>query len=81
MRHSLDTGWWDNRSASTQWDKVKVPLYSAGNWSGHNLHLRGNVRHPEHRAYRRRPRVVSIAAGHSTFAPELLTTFAHFSVS
>ena len=41
MRHSLDTGWWDNRSA--HWDKIKVPLYSVGNWSGHNLHLRGNV--------------------------------------
>ena len=41
MRNSLDTGWWDNRSA--QWDKIKVPFYSAGNWSGHNLHLRGNT--------------------------------------
>ena len=41
MRHSLDTGWWDNRSAHG--DKIKVPLYSVGNWSGHNLHLRGNV--------------------------------------
>ena len=41
MRNSLDTGWWDNRSA--QWDKIKVPFLSAGNWSGHNLHLRGNT--------------------------------------
>jgi len=41
MSHSLDTGWWDNRSA--QWDKIKVPFLSAGNWSGHNLHLRGNT--------------------------------------
>lgn len=41
MQHNLDTGWWDNRSA--QWDKIKVPFYSAGNWSGHNLHLRGNT--------------------------------------
>jgi putative CocE/NonD family hydrolase len=41
MRHSLDTGWWDNRSA--HWDKIKVPFLSAGNWSGHNLHLRGNT--------------------------------------
>ncbi len=41
MRHSLDTGWWDNRSA--QWDRIKVPFLSAGNWSGHNLHLRGNT--------------------------------------
>ncbi len=41
MRHSLDMGYWDNRGA--HWDKIKVPVYSAGNWSGHNLHLRGNV--------------------------------------
>jgi putative CocE/NonD family hydrolase len=41
MRHSLDTGYWDNRGA--QWDKIKVPFLSAGNWSGHNLHLRGNT--------------------------------------
>ena len=41
MRHSLDTGWWNNRSA--QWDQIEVPMYSAGNWSGHNLHLRGNT--------------------------------------
>jgi putative CocE/NonD family hydrolase len=41
MRHSLDLGYWDNRSA--HWDKIKVPVFSAGNWSGHNLHLRGNV--------------------------------------
>jgi len=24
-------------------DKIKVPMLSAGNWSGHNLHLRGNT--------------------------------------
>jgi uncharacterized protein len=41
MRHSLDTGWWDDRSA--HWDKIEVPVFSAGNWSGHNLHLRGNT--------------------------------------
>ena len=41
MRHSLDTGWWANRSA--HWDRIEVPFFSAGNWSGHNLHLRGNV--------------------------------------
>jgi putative CocE/NonD family hydrolase len=43
MRNSLDTGWWDDRGASAHWDKIKVPLYSAGNWSGANLHLRGNT--------------------------------------
>ena len=41
MRHSLDTGYWASRSA--HWDKIEVPFYSAGNWSGHNLHLRGNI--------------------------------------
>jgi uncharacterized protein len=41
MRHSLDTGFWANRSA--HWDSIEVPFYSAGNWSGHNLHLRGNI--------------------------------------
>ena len=40
-RHNLDTGWWDNRKA--HWDKIEVPLYSVGNWSGMALHLRGNV--------------------------------------
>jgi hypothetical protein len=41
MRNSLDTGWWQGRQP--QWDKIKVPLYSAGNWSGMGLHLRGNT--------------------------------------
>ncbi|HSN39784.1 MAG TPA: CocE/NonD family hydrolase [Burkholderiales bacterium] len=41
MRQNLDTGWWDDRSA--HWDQIDVPLYSAGNWSGMALHLRGNV--------------------------------------
>ena len=41
MQHSLDTGYWNDRSG--QWDKITVPFLSAGNWTGHNLHLRGNV--------------------------------------
>jgi putative CocE/NonD family hydrolase len=41
MRHSLDTGWWDTRRADPK--KVTIPFYSAGNWTGHNLHLRGNT--------------------------------------
>ena len=41
MRHNLDTGWWDTRSADPK--KIEIPFYSAGNWTGHNLHLRGNV--------------------------------------
>ena len=41
MRHSLDTGWYHGRQA--RWEDIKVPLYSAGNWSGMGLHLRGNT--------------------------------------
>ena len=26
-----------------QWENIDVPLYSAGNWSGMGLHLRGNT--------------------------------------
>ena len=25
------------------WDNIKAPLFSAGNWGGHGLHLRGNT--------------------------------------
>jgi putative CocE/NonD family hydrolase len=39
--NSLDSEFWRMRSA--QWDKVTVPLYSVGNWTGMGLHLRGNV--------------------------------------
>ena len=41
MRNSLDSGWWHGRQP--QWDRIKVPFYSAGNWSGMGLHLRGNT--------------------------------------
>ena len=41
MRHSLDTGWFDQRRAD--WARIEVPLLSAGNWSGMGLHLRGNT--------------------------------------
>jgi len=41
MRHSLDTGWWAGRQP--RWDRVTQPLFSAGNWSGMGLHLRGNT--------------------------------------
>ena len=41
MRESLDTGCYYGRQA--QWDKINVPFYSAGNWSGVGLHLRGNT--------------------------------------
>ena len=39
--HSLDSEFWRMRSA--QWDKITVPLYSVGNWTGVGLHLRGNT--------------------------------------
>jgi predicted acyl esterase len=41
MRDSLDTGVWYGRQA--RWDEIDIPLYSAGNWSGMGLHLRGNT--------------------------------------
>jgi len=39
--HNLDSEFWRLRSA--QWDKITVPLYSVGNWTGVGLHLRGNT--------------------------------------
>ena len=41
MSHSLDSGYW--REASAKWDQIKVPVYSAGNWTSFSLHLRGNT--------------------------------------
>jgi uncharacterized protein len=39
--NSLDSDFWRIRSA--RWDKVTVPMYSVGNWTGAGLHLRGNT--------------------------------------
>jgi putative CocE/NonD family hydrolase len=39
--HNLDSDFWRIRSA--QWDKITVPMYSVGNWTGVGLHLRGNT--------------------------------------
>ena len=39
--HSLDDDY--HRARSADWNTVKVPLLSCGNWGGHGLHLRGNV--------------------------------------
>jgi predicted acyl esterase len=39
--HNLDSDFWRIRSA--QWDRIKVPMYSVGNWTGVGLHLRGNT--------------------------------------
>ena len=38
---SLDSEFWRMRSA--QWDRIVVPMYSVGNWTGVGLHLRGNT--------------------------------------
>ena len=39
--NSLDSEFWRMRSA--HWDRITVPLYSVGNWTGTGLHLRGNI--------------------------------------
>ena len=39
--HPLDHDY--HRARSGDWERVDVPLLSAGNWGGHGLHLRGNV--------------------------------------
>jgi predicted acyl esterase len=41
MHNSLDTGAYHGRQA--RWDEIDIPFYSAGNWSGMGLHLRGNT--------------------------------------
>ena len=41
MHESLDSGHYHGRQA--RWDEIDVPFYSAGNWSGMGLHLRGNT--------------------------------------
>jgi hypothetical protein len=41
LSNNLDSGAF--RGAQAQWDKITVPMYSVGNWSGMALHLRGNT--------------------------------------
>jgi hypothetical protein len=41
MRNDLDSEFW--RLCSARWDRIKVPLYSVGNWGGFSMHLRGNT--------------------------------------
>lgn len=41
LSNSLDSG--ALRGAQAQWDKITVPFYSVGNWTGFGLHLRGNT--------------------------------------
>jgi uncharacterized protein len=39
--HPLDDAY--HRARSADWDKIKVPLLSCGNWGGNSLHLHGNI--------------------------------------
>ena len=41
LRNNLDSGAF--AGAQAQWDKITVPMLTAGNWSGMGLHLRGNT--------------------------------------
>ncbi len=41
VHNSLDSGVF--RGEQAQWDKITVPLYSVGNWTGFGLHMRGNT--------------------------------------
>ena len=41
MRYNLDGEWWHGRRPI--WENIDIPLFSAGNWSGMGLHLRGNT--------------------------------------
>ncbi|MBI2290143.1 MAG: CocE/NonD family hydrolase [Betaproteobacteria bacterium] len=41
LRNDLDSEFW--RMCSARLDKIKVPLYSVGNWGGFSMHLRGNT--------------------------------------
>lgn len=41
LRHPLDDEWYKQRSP--QFERITVPVLSAGNWGGTALHLRGNI--------------------------------------
>ena len=41
LHNNLDSGAF--HGAQAQWDKINVPMFSVGNWSGMGLHLRGNT--------------------------------------
>jgi uncharacterized protein len=41
LAHPLDDSWYRQRSPDLA--RVEVPLFSAGNWGGAGLHLRGNI--------------------------------------
>jgi hypothetical protein len=41
LRNNLDSG--VLHGAQAQWDRITVPMYTVGNWTGFGLHLRGNT--------------------------------------
>ncbi len=41
LGNNLDSGAF--RGAQAQWDKITVPMFTVGNWTGMALHLRGNT--------------------------------------
>ncbi len=41
LHNNLDSGAF--AGAQAQWDKITVPMFTVGNWSGMALHLRGNT--------------------------------------
>ena len=41
LHNNLDSGAFAGSQA--QWDKLDIPMFSVGNWSGTGLHLRGNT--------------------------------------
>jgi predicted acyl esterase len=41
VHDSLDSG--ELRASQAQWDKITMPMFTVGNWSGMALHLRGNT--------------------------------------
>ena len=41
LSNNLDSG--VLHGAQAQWDKITVPMFSVGNWTGFGLHLRGNT--------------------------------------
>ena len=41
LHNNLDSG--GLRGAQAQWDRITVPMYTVGNWTGFALHLRGNT--------------------------------------
>jgi uncharacterized protein len=41
LRHNLDSAWWRERTPAL--NRIEVPIFSAGNWGGPGMHLRGNI--------------------------------------